>query len=197
MRWDDIKRTYRRNVQLRGVGEDEKFGQMIVQLSGFSEGLNAIRRALDSGLDRVLQAEAAKAEGDGTTLKATFDEQSLAAVKCWIDELKSAYTETARAAAAGEQPQEIRVISKVPTSILNVLKHQFKLMAGWLQPILLQAQKQDREMGELKQLLDDNLASYKSLIAELEEAARRGDHLYDRLAEHKARADAAGQAKKK
>jgi hypothetical protein len=196
MRWDDIKRTYRRNVQLRGVGEDEKFGQMIVQLSGFSEGLNAIRRALDNGLDRVLQAEAEKAGGDGPTLKTTFDEQSLAAMKGWIDELKSAYTEAARAAAAEEHPQEIRVISKVPTSILSVLKHQFRLMQGLLTPILKHARAQDQELGEIRQLIDDNLSGYKNLIAELEEAASRGDDLYEHLAKHKVLAEKVKEGKK-
>jgi hypothetical protein len=195
MRWDDIKRTYRRNVQLRGAGEDEKFGQMIVQLSGFSEGLNSIRRALDSGLDRVLQAEAEKAGGDGETLKATFDDQSLAAMKGWIDELKSAYSEAKRAAA--EVPaQQIQVVSKVPTSILNVLKHQFRLMQGWLTPILKHARDQDQELGEIRQLIDANLASYKSLITELEEAAGRGENLYDRLAKHKVLVEKTKEGKK-
>ena len=44
---------------------------------------------------------------------------------------------------------------------------------------------QDQELGQIRQLIDDNLSGYKDLIAELEEAARRGDNLYDHLAKHK------------
>jgi hypothetical protein len=116
-------------------------------------------------------------------------------MKGWIDELKSAYTE-ARRAAADAPAQQIQVISKVPTSILNVLKHQFRLMQGWLTPMLKHARDQDHELGEIKQLIDENLASYKSLIAELEEAASRGENLYDHLAKHKVLVDKAKEAKK-
>jgi hypothetical protein len=76
------------------------------------------------------------------------------------------------------------------------MRNQFKLMAGWLQPILLQAQKQDRDLAELKRLIDENLSGYKNLIAELEEAAQRGENLYDRLAQHKIQAEKAKQGKK-
>ncbi|HIQ22426.1 MAG TPA: AAA family ATPase [Planctomycetes bacterium] len=180
LRWEEIKRTYRRNVQLRSVGEDEKFGQMIVQLSSFTEGLHAIRRALEGGLERVLQAESRKAGGDGATLRATFDEQALAALKSWIDELK-ALSAQAKGAAKAEQPQPVHVVTKVPAAILNVLRRQFRLMEGWLAPLLEHARRQDEELERLKELIRENLASYGNLIAELEAASRRGEGLTEDL----------------
>ncbi|KKK89357.1 hypothetical protein LCGC14_2733920, partial [marine sediment metagenome] len=88
-RWEDIKRTYHRNVQLKGAGEDEKFGQMIVQLSAFSDGLESIKRALDSGMDKMLQSAEKPAESpaeeqpdtEPPPLKASFDGDTLDASK--------------------------------------------------------------------------------------------------------------------
>src|SRR5690606_16930100 len=34
-RWDDIRRTFRQNVKLRGVGTDDKVGQVIATLTTF------------------------------------------------------------------------------------------------------------------------------------------------------------------
>jgi hypothetical protein len=48
-RWDDIKRTFKQNVKLRGVGTDDKIGQVIATLSTFSDGLSAIQKAVSQG----------------------------------------------------------------------------------------------------------------------------------------------------
>ena len=52
-RWEDIKRTYCRNVRLRGLGDDAKFAQMMAQFSSFADGLDTIGKSLDRGLDRL------------------------------------------------------------------------------------------------------------------------------------------------
>jgi hypothetical protein len=52
-RWDDIKRTFRQNVKLRGVGSDDKVGQVIATLSTFSDGLDSIRKAVTEGVTRI------------------------------------------------------------------------------------------------------------------------------------------------
>ena len=49
-RWDDIKRTYRQNVKMRGIGSDDKVGQVIATLTTFSDGLDSIRKTLAHGL---------------------------------------------------------------------------------------------------------------------------------------------------
>ncbi|MFV0442431.1 MAG: DNA repair ATPase [Planctomycetaceae bacterium] len=57
-RWEDITRTFRQNVKLRGVGDDDKVGQVIATLSTFSDGLDAIRKSVDVGAT-TLSARAA------------------------------------------------------------------------------------------------------------------------------------------
>ena len=182
-RWEAIKRTYARNVQLKGIGDDAKFGQLIVQLSGFSDGLDAIRRSLEGGLGQMLEAQAAQIAAEQTTaeppeLKASFDEKTLAAMHSWIDELKLALAED-------RTPQEINVVSRVPTALLQVLRQQFSLMKGWLKPVYEQAANQNVEFQKLRKLVDENLTGYHDLIQQLEEAASRDDVMLDRLAQHK------------
>ena len=52
-RWEDIKRTFRQNVKMRGISADDKTGQVIAQLSTLSDGLDSIRRAMASGVDQL------------------------------------------------------------------------------------------------------------------------------------------------
>lgn len=61
-RWEDIKRTFRQNVKLRGLGSDDKVGQVIATLSTFSEGLDSIRKAVTAGASSL----APHATGDAT-----------------------------------------------------------------------------------------------------------------------------------
>jgi hypothetical protein len=181
-RWEDIKKTFRRNVQLRGIGDDAKFGQVILQLTNFSESLDAIKHALKSGVAWMLETSRQADRGDGTTVRASLDFETLDAMKGLIGELKSAMTQPAPAA---ERPQEIHVVSRVPGSILNVLRQQFKLMQGWLKPIYEQTHEQGQEIGQIRQLMDENLARYETLIQQLEEASRTEEKMYDEPARHK------------
>ncbi|MDB4731388.1 DNA repair ATPase [bacterium] len=48
-RWSEIKRTFKQNVKMRGVGADDKVGQVIATLTTFSDGLDSIRKAVTDG----------------------------------------------------------------------------------------------------------------------------------------------------
>jgi hypothetical protein len=52
-RCEDIRRTFRQNVKLRGVGSDDKVGLVIAQLSTFADGLDAIRKAVTTGVTQL------------------------------------------------------------------------------------------------------------------------------------------------
>ncbi len=56
-RWNDIKRTFKRNLLLGAAGDDSQIGQVIAQMSTFSEGLNDIRGALEKGVGRLLASQ--------------------------------------------------------------------------------------------------------------------------------------------
>ncbi|NQT38088.1 MAG: DNA repair ATPase [Planctomycetes bacterium] len=199
-RWTDIKRTFSRNVQLKGVGEDQKFGQMIVQLTNFSDGLDRIKQVLDSGLDRMTEPREEVEPAEPAELTASFDAQTLGAINQLVEQLQS------RAAAASDDvqpelqappPQEIRVVSRVPSAILSVLRNQFQLMQGWLEPIHRSTSLQTSEMKKLRELIDGNQQKYQELIGQLEEAARTGDTVFETLAKHKVQVDQSRQQGKK
>ncbi len=56
-RWNDIKRAFQQNVKMKGIGADDQFGQVILQLSSFGEGINSIGAALQSGVERLAVEE--------------------------------------------------------------------------------------------------------------------------------------------
>jgi hypothetical protein len=197
-RWNDIKKTYTRNVKLRGVGDDDKFGQLLVELSTFSEGLDSIEKALQGGLERMLEAQTRS--GDEPTVKAALDGPTLDALRqgferlhATLAEFKGAILDQANQPAAPPAPPEIQIVNQVPTSILGVLRSQFRLLEGGLVPLGQQSQEQRKELQQLRKLMDQTLASYKVLIAYLENATQNPD-LLDSLARHKLKAE---QPKKK
>ncbi len=58
-RCEDIRRTFRQNVKLRGVGADDKLGLVIAQLSTFADGLDSIRKSVTDGVTRLSNRDAA------------------------------------------------------------------------------------------------------------------------------------------
>ena len=57
-RWESIKQTFARKVKLQSFGGDDRFGQVVGQMSEFSEGLSAIRAALSEGVEKLAQESA-------------------------------------------------------------------------------------------------------------------------------------------
>jgi hypothetical protein len=60
-RWEDIKRTFRQNVKMRGISSDDKTGQVIAQLGTLTDGLDSIRRAMAKGVDQLTEQRDAEA----------------------------------------------------------------------------------------------------------------------------------------
>jgi hypothetical protein len=172
-RWDDIRRTYRRNVQLRGLGEDDKFSQVVVQLGSFADGLDAIRQTLSAGMAR-LESPSPANDGAPSLVRAALDEPTLAAVGKMLETLRPEPIAV----------PEIQVVSRVPTALLEVLRAQFQLMQTWLQPLQRQSTDQQQQFQQLKQAVDTSIAATQKLIGDLEEAARRGTSLEETLARH-------------
>lgn len=76
-RWDDIKRTFRQNVKMRGISSDDKTGQVIAQLGVLSDGLDSIRRAMATGVDQLTEQREAKAEVEPVVEQESFDIDAL------------------------------------------------------------------------------------------------------------------------
>ena len=52
-RCEDIRRTFRQNLKLKGVAPDDKIGLVIAQLSTFADGLDSIRKSVSDGVTRL------------------------------------------------------------------------------------------------------------------------------------------------
>lgn len=51
-RWEEIKRTFRRNQHSRGIDQGDPVGRVVAQLSGFQVGLESIQQTLEAQLRR-------------------------------------------------------------------------------------------------------------------------------------------------
>jgi len=49
-RWDEIKTVFRKNQRYKGLGASDQMGQILVQLSTFSEGLFSIKEVIAEGM---------------------------------------------------------------------------------------------------------------------------------------------------
>jgi hypothetical protein len=49
-RWTEIKTTFRKNQQFKGLASGDQMGQLMVQLSNLGEGLGAIREVIAEGI---------------------------------------------------------------------------------------------------------------------------------------------------
>ncbi len=80
-RWEQIKRTFSRNLKFRGLDEGDKFGQVIAQMDVFSDGLDSIRNALTSGVQQLTSNDG-EVEHMGQLLDHLADfKSSLAAIR--------------------------------------------------------------------------------------------------------------------
>jgi len=109
---------------------------VVTELGSLSDGLESIRQALGSGLQQLLAPEEAEPAPEPRPLQASFAPETLGVMKEMVDELRTTLVEQPRPEPAKVDlpPQEIQVVSKVPSAILNVLRQQFRLMEGWLAP---------------------------------------------------------------
>jgi hypothetical protein len=180
-RWEDIKRTFRQNLKLKGVGSDDKAGLVIAQLGSLGDALDAIRKAMLSGTSQL-------ADRDQSTALITSRVEDLASQLGTLREQIAVPPAAAPEAIASESPgsgpsaedleeggplHRVVVQHKVPRSILEVVRSQFDLMKGWLEPVYLAAQQQSADMSQLQKTVESCLTQYAALLEELEHARRK------------------------
>ena len=68
-RWEEIKRTFTKNVKMKGIDTSDKAGQVIAQLSTFSDGLDAIRDALTDGVTQMSQRSEEPEDDDNADIE--------------------------------------------------------------------------------------------------------------------------------
>ena len=132
-RWTDIKRTFKRNLVLGAAGDDGQLGQVIAQLTSFSEGLHDIRSALDTGVQH-LTAKQAPTETETATLSQVGQVvNELSSFNKSLEQMKTMLESGAMSASSGlaqgagtptQMPpseQKIEIINKVPNlSLIHI-----------------------------------------------------------------------------
>ncbi len=141
-RWEDIKRTFARNLMLGSASKDDQLGQVIAQMTTFSDGLYQIRKSLDAGVGQLvsqddapdtIQTVAMREIGHAVSELAKFNEKMDA-----IGEAIQSLVKTTRQGIKKQSAAEhkVQVVNKVPHAFLDVLRNQFRVMQTWMEPIL-------------------------------------------------------------
>jgi len=195
-RWEDIKRTFRQNVKMRGIASDDKTGQVIATLGNLTDGLDAIRKAVTTGVAESIAANEAAAESetaapaanDATEHFALLLAEELSTLRSSLNAInesiannaaavREAGTHAASQPSSEDEPQsseplsnKITVVNKIPPTVVGVLKQQFKLMNAWLQPIHKSTTAQRKDMRKLQSQLDECLTLYTKLIDRIEDS---------------------------
>ncbi len=180
-RWEEIKKTFRRNNHLAGIDGDDRTAQVLVQLASFNEGLDEIHQAISTGLSAKDQTELVPLMEQVTRLNTALASigEAIDASRVVEAKLDEETIDAIRAAAAsrpvpppksGQEspPHEIRVVNKVPSTFLYVMKEQFNLMKGWLEPLTRITADQDGQLKQLGATLQDMVTKYDTMIAKLE-----------------------------
>ena len=189
-RWDDIKRTFQRNLMLGSAGKDDQLGQVIAQMTTFSDGLLQIRKSLDSGIGQMASSNEDGAETmQAETMQAVAMREighavaELAKFNGKMDTIGEAITSLVKTTRRGIKEQKsidhkIQVVNKVPHAFLDVLRNQFRIMQTWMEPIL-QVAEQIPEAEGLKKAALSTEANYEKLMGKIEKFKDENDDLFE------------------
>lgn len=185
-RWDDIKKTFARNLLLGGEGSD-RLAQVIAQMTQFSEGLGDIKSVLAEGLSQLSNAAAKQASTPEPVTPAEAGESKQLAVALGhlssfndnlskIGESLSQMQGTVAGSSNGAglatpSSQQVQVVYKVPRVFLDVIKAQFMIMERWLEPVIQLSEKQGADTDALAKNVDLAFKRYEALIERMETAA--------------------------
>jgi len=197
-RWNDIKKTYKQNVKMRGIGSDDKVGQVLATLSTFNDGLDSIKKALvesaltlsegnnDDALSSQIEVLTRGLDGmtgrlnDGFATLAQLANRPIevnveAPVSSTPIPAASATVPANPIAAPSSEPEPITIINRLPKTVYKVLESQFELMEGWLRPIRDLTAQHHHELKEVRPLIEQCMEHYQRLLNKLEAAHDRDD----------------------
>jgi len=152
-RWDQIKKTFSRNLLLGGESDD-KITKIVRQMNAFTAGLDSIKDVLADGVTAMRQP----IETDGAKAAA---QDVLTKMDQLITALKRQQTEQ----AAAEQTRDAERTARDSRTLVSVLEEQFHAMETWLLPMTHgdKAQK-DQVIGQLMERFEFMVRGYNRLI---------------------------------
>jgi hypothetical protein len=139
-RWDEIKKTFGKN---KLVGEEDKIGQVILQLSNFSDGLEQIRSTLNKG---IAQSDTHRKASEKRKSGTDFGRLDLSpATQDFLVKAISHLEQALSATGAGGHPAP----TAVGGDLVPILQSQLEIMKEWLKPI---AESSHQEYAHLEKL---------------------------------------------
>ena len=72
-----------------------------------------------------------------------------------------------------KDPTAITVINKLPPTVVSILKHQFRLMNRWLEPIHRESEAQSEKLSAVETQIKECLKRYEKLIGSVEKRKRK------------------------
>jgi hypothetical protein len=183
-RWENIKRTFQRNVLLGAADQDDNFGRVIAQMTTFTDGLGEIREALNHAAAQWLERSdesgrpAIATEHVTAALRQlTAFNENLAAIKDTITNggLPASYADghaPTTAELLDPEKHKVVVVHKVPRAFLDLVKAQFGIIEGWMAPFLELSQKSAIDVEGLHERIDEAFGRYQDLIQRLEAASK-------------------------
>ena len=181
-RWEDIKRTYQRNLLLGTTGDDQ-LGQIIGQMMVFGEGIKDIRVALDKGVARLSDTEQASAVQTATMREVSHAVAELSKFNQTAGEMKELMLQggtgasgfgaggNAAATPLGALPPKIEVVNKIPKAFLAVIRNQFQIIQTWMEPILKLSQvfPEAEDLKRAAEISDENYRQILNIIEKFKE----------------------------
>ena len=180
-RWEDIKRTFKRNLLLSGAAEDDGLGRVIAQMTTVSEGLESIRKAVDAGMSQFAETSANDTSAQqiqGALAELGNFNQTLEGIKSLMSEgiktqgiVAPGVSPGVNVHDKGGDPIEVEVINKVPSIFLDIIRNQFRVLQTWMDPILALAEAlpQAEGIGKAAQLTEENYAELLNKIQQFKE----------------------------
>ncbi len=172
-RWNDIKRTFQRNLLLGAAGGEGQLGQVIAQLTTFSEGLHEIRSSLDKGVRYLIDQESEPNTIQSATMQQVAHAVAeLSQFNSTLADMKTMLGEgiknSSESAITGVSQQKIEVVNKVPNIFLDIIRNQFRVLQTWMDPIL-KLSEVFPEAESLKNAAEATRKNYDKLIRQIGE----------------------------
>ena len=151
--------------------------QLVAQISGLREGLDAIHGSLADGIpalvtaaqaaERVTPAPIAEVEPPPQQPEPESQVTKIPAPEV-VDAPFDQQQDDEEPATTGDNRHKITVVNKMPRSIYNVLQQQFELMNSWMKPLLDASNSQSADIKTLRSQLHQCLKDYKQMLRRIE-----------------------------
>lgn len=157
-RWAEITTTYKRKQLYADADPNDPVGKVVVQLSTFREGLEAIKHTLEEGMTRQAGAR---------QMEVTPSVQTIEVINQLLEKW-AAIAEASRSAASSDvaPAHNVEVRYEVPVTFTNIIQNQFQLMQGWLSTLSDVERYQGAQIEALRGSITNLLESYKALMDE-------------------------------